>query len=197
MKKWEPNEQKIYLAAYDFEWFVEDCRQVPYAFGLIWNVNNYIAHHQVEGIYNAFIDGLYKMAGDVYTNQYVPELMEEIQCEKKVLKAMKSKKNKCVISLFAHNGHKADYPIVEKALLETPLFRLEGQCASGMAKISYTYKVLGEFESGNLFVQFTDSLNLYKGTLDEFGKAVGLDVEKTHVDHNIICRENYLNQIVV
>lgn len=80
---------------------------------------------------------------------------------------MKSKNNKCVISLFAHNGHKANYPIVEKALLESPLFRLEGQCASGMAKISYTYKVMGKYEGAQLFVQFTDSLNLYKGTLDE------------------------------
>lgn len=43
---------------------------------------------------------------------------------------------------------------------------------------------------------FADSLNLYRGSLDSFGKDMGLPIEKNHVDHHVICRENYEREIV-
>lgn len=92
------------------------------------------------------------------------------------------------MSLFAHNGHKADYPLIEKTLLNSDLFTLEKQCASGMAKISYTWKVMGDFSDKNLYVQFCDSLNIFKGSLEEFGQSVALPIHKHEVEHAIICR---------
>ena len=43
----------------------------------------------------------------------------------------------------------------------------------------------------DVLIIFQDSLNLYAGDLSEFGRAMGLDVEKGECDHKIICRENY------
>lgn len=106
----------------------------------------YRAHHETEGIYDRFLADLFTLAEDVFANQYLPVMTAEHTDEKALIRALKHKKNKCTVSLFAHNGHKADYPLVEKALLNSTLFRLESQCASGMAKISYTWKVLGKYE---------------------------------------------------
>lgn len=44
--------------------------------------------------------------------------------------------------MVAHCGHKADYPILEKSMLEDARFKCISQCASGMAKISYTYELV-------------------------------------------------------
>lgn len=66
---------------------------------------------------------------------------------------------KLVINIMAHNGFKADYPIFEKALLESKLFTLTSQCASGMAKISYSFEMV--CETTNVVINFTDSMNLF------------------------------------
>lgn len=50
-----------------------------------------------------------------------------------------SSSSKCNVLLVAHNMSRADYPVIQKALLEDKRLTLVGQCASGMAKISYTY----------------------------------------------------------
>ena len=90
-------------------------------------------------------------------------------------KYYENKDYKCIISLVAHNGHKADYPLIMKSLLNDKRYTLISQCASGMAKISYKYSY-----NNNKFVtiQFVDSMNLYKGSLEDFGKAMGLSIEK-------------------
>jgi hypothetical protein len=154
MPDWKPKEKKIYPATYDFEWVVDGENQVPYAYGMFFGDDQYLCHLSHEGIYDSFINNLYKMADEIFLNQYCPEMgQQKFKNEKEMVKAMQTKSQfKCVISLFAHNGHKADYPLVEKTLLESSLFRMEGQCASGMAKISYTYKVMGKYEPYQLYV---------------------------------------------
>lgn len=74
MKKWEPKEKNIFPASYDFEWFVEEEKQCPYAYGMFWNDGKYLSHHKTDGIYASFVENLYKMAEDVYTHQYIPEM---------------------------------------------------------------------------------------------------------------------------
>lgn len=71
---------------------------------------------------------------------------------------------------------KADHPLIQKAMLEDPRFRLTGQCASGMAQISYTYEVTGV--TGVNAVMFLDSMNHAKCDLETFLKNMGVPVQK-------------------
>lgn len=47
----------------------------------------------------------------------------------------------------------------------------------------------------NVIVVFQDSINLFAGSLENFGSSMGLDIKKGNCNHKIICRENYLQQI--
>jgi hypothetical protein len=47
MKKWEPKPKKVYVVAYDFEWFVEDEKQCPYAFGFYYE-RDYLCHLKTD-----------------------------------------------------------------------------------------------------------------------------------------------------
>jgi hypothetical protein len=90
----------------------------------------------------------------------------------------------------AHNMARADYPVIQKALLDDKRIILTGQCASGMAKISYTYQI-----EKKLTVTFIDSMNHMKCSLDTFGKNMGLKIEKQHCDHSVIKIDNYKTEI--
>lgn len=210
MEKWEPIERYIYPASYDFEWVVNGDRHVPYAFGIFHSEDQYLTHLSHEGIYDAFIAHLFASVEHVYDTTFAPEFAakwreenaaksgkKRVTGEQQQREAISTdmRSTRMTLNIFAHNGHKCDYPIVEKALLNSSLFQMVGQCASGMAKISYTYRVMGRFSQEQIYVQFTDSMNLYRGSLDDFGKAMGLSVQKQECDHSIINISNYAAEI--
>lgn len=155
------------LVAFDFEWLMHQNREVPYAYGIYYE-GAYRSHLSHENIYGQFINDMIKVAREIRGEQ----------------------KGAVNVFFVAHNMARADYPVIQKALLEDPRITLTGQCASGMAKISYTYTI--EF---NLTVTFIDSLNHMKCKLEDFGKNMGLKIEKQHCDHNCITLENYQSEI--
>jgi hypothetical protein len=160
------------LVAFDFEWLMHENREVPYAYGIYYD-GNYKCYLQHENIYKQFIDDMIDTAHEIRDQ------------------TSSSSEAKVNILFVAHNMSRADYPVIQKALLDDKRITLTGQCASGMAKISYTYRI----EEG-LTVTFIDSLNHMQCSLDTFGKNMGLKIEKQHCDHAAIKMDNYKSEIV-
>ena len=82
------------------------------------------------------------------------------------------------------NSFKADYPKIMKSLLNDERFNLTTACSSGQCEISYQYKVQ------DIDLIFTDMMNLFQGSLNQFLEMMGTDVQKGEVNHNIINRQN-------
>lgn len=68
---------------------------------------------------------------EIETTEFVPEVKTNKRGKQTTTT---SKRNQSlIISMGAHNGFKADFPIFKKALLNDLRFTLTKQCASGMA----------------------------------------------------------------
>lgn len=90
------------------------------------------------------------------------------------------KKRSVTVNMVAHNAFRADYPLIEKVLLECDLLTRSRQVETGMCKILHAYKIndTEDYDGHRITIVFTDSLNLFKGSLDQFGKATNCDVMK-------------------
>lgn len=76
-----------------------------------------------EDIYNRFLTELYNTSAYIYEHEFIPDFENKKSESKSIVGKNKNHKNTdCIVNIFAHNGHKADYPMVVKALLNSDLF---------------------------------------------------------------------------
>lgn len=78
---------------------------------------------------------------------------------------------------------KADYPLVQKAMMKSMSLLFKRQCASGAAQISYTWSLE---ECPEVEIVFADSLTHLQGSLEGLLKAYKCKVMKGDVDHSLI-----------
>lgn len=125
MTTWKPKNKFVYPASYDFEWLRDGENQIPYAFGIFHTQNIYRECLDHEDIYNRFITELYNTAAYIYEHEFIPDFQaKKSEPNSSIGLTKKPKNTDCFVNIFAHNGHKADYPIVVKALLNSDLFLL-------------------------------------------------------------------------
>lgn len=147
MPLWHPQEKrKTHFVAYDWEYFDEEPLRIPYGFGIY--TEQLKSHEEiykhffgVEGILDEFVTKLSE-ACDNLLGAYIPVFDEIKRVEKEEARQRRLKKNKGVeeseesveesdqeytkyntkyplnIVLGAHNGFKADFPLIRKKLLE-------------------------------------------------------------------------------
>jgi hypothetical protein len=183
MKKYRPEttNSHTHLATYDFEWVTDPVtdiikQQLPYAYGVYTELEGeevYEDHLVMNDIYNAFITSIIGLAIKV--------------------RATSDKKRVC-LQLTAHNGMKADYPLILKAMLNDKRLTFLRTLGSAMSSVSHIWQV--GCESDGLTIQFTDTINFWKLTLGEIGKQFNLPVEKQECDHTVINKDNYQSEIV-
>lgn len=87
--------------------------------------------------------------------------------------------------LFGFNSFKADFPKILKSLLNDSRFKIVGDTQSGSSYISVTVSV------GDKQLIFLDAINFYQGSLKNFLRTYGCEIQKGDVNHSIITSENF------
>jgi hypothetical protein len=90
---------------------------------------------------------------------------------------------------FAHNGFKADFPLIQKILLNDRRFTLKNMCQTGMQVIN------NEFEVCDKQLIFADSLTMHKMSLQKLCETMNVPVQKQECDHDAINVQNYRSEI--
>lgn len=148
--------------------------QVPYAFGL-YSQFGYKDYLNCEGNVKQFVQELKTLCMQTAGNNTDAKVEN-------------------VLMMYAHNGFKADIPLIYKALLNDSEFIARQNCESGQSTIIINV----DFQRGDtkVRVQFLDFINQIKGSLADIAKRFGVPTQKQDVDHNIINARNYQEEII-
>lgn len=91
-----------------------------------------------------------------------------------VLSRIGEKNKQITLQIYAHNGFKADWPLVEKYLLNDSRFEEPNQCASGQAVIIKSLQT--KINKTTFKLMFLDSLNHLKCSVESMATRFNLPI---------------------
>lgn len=113
------------------------------------------------------------------------------QIEKSLKKCFKNVKTKCnKVFIFAHNGFKADYPLLIKSFMSYKWMKFEQEIKSSVSSIAFIFCYKRK-EASPLKLYFMDSLNYFRQSLGSICDVYGVAHAKLECDHSAINIDNY------